>query len=80
MSEGPLRNEWMLFHPDSELVDLLQTFASLFSTRVRPFAQALLLGGILAPGKCMVRSTLHVLGLGTLVQFQNYHRVLNRAQ
>ena len=70
----------MLFNPDSELVGLLQTFAPLFSTRVWPFAQALLLGAILAPGKRTVSSILRVLGLGSLAQFQNYHRVLNRAQ
>jgi len=70
----------MLFHQDSELVGLLQTFAPLFSTRVWPYAQALLLGAILAPGKRTVSSILRVLGLGGLAQFQNYHRVLNRAQ
>jgi hypothetical protein len=70
----------MLFHPDSEFVGLVQTFAPLFSTRVWPFAQALLLGAILAPGKRTVSSILRLLGLGGLAQFQNYHRVRNRAQ
>jgi hypothetical protein len=70
----------MLFNPDSDLVALLQTFAPLFSARVWPPAQELLLGAILAPGKRTVCSILRVLGLGSLVHFQNYHRVLNRAQ
>ena len=70
----------MLFNPDSDLVGLLQSFAPLFSARVWPYAQALLLGAILAPGKRTVSSILRVLGLGSLVHFQNYHRVLNRAQ
>lgn len=70
----------MLFHPCSELVGLLQTFAPLFSARVWPEAQALLLGAILAPGKRTVSAILRVLGLGDVGHFQNYHRVLNRAQ
>jgi hypothetical protein len=70
----------MLFNPGSDLVGLLQTFAPLFSLRVWPYAQALLLGSILAPGKRTVSAILRVLGLGDLVHFQNYHRVFNRAQ
>src|SRR5437660_11967393 len=70
----------MLFNHDSDLVGLLQTFAPLFSKRVWPFAQELLLGAILAPGKRTVSSILRVLGLRTVAHFQNYHRVLNRAQ
>jgi hypothetical protein len=69
----------MLFNQCSDLVGLLQTFAPLFSARVWPYAQALLLGAILAPGKRTVSAILRVLGLGALVHFQNYHRVLNRA-
>ena len=70
----------MSFNRDSDLVGLPQTFALLFSARVWPYAQALLLGAILAPGKRTVSAILRVLGLGSLVHFQNYHRVLNRAQ
>ena len=70
----------MLFKQCSDLVGLVQTFAPLFSVRVWPFAQALLLGAIMAPGKRTVSSILRVLGLGGVVHFQNYHRVLNRAQ
>lgn len=70
----------MSFNASSDLVALLQTFAPVFSFRVWPYAQALLLGAILAPGKRTVSAILRVLGLGGLVHFQNYHRVLNRAQ
>jgi DDE superfamily endonuclease len=70
----------MLFNHNSDLVGLLQTFTPLFSQRVWPCAQALLLGAILAPGKRTVSSILRVLGLSTIAHFQNYHRVLNRAQ
>jgi len=80
LSQGAWYHGRMLFNPCSELVGLLQTFAPLFSSRVWPCAQALLLGAILAPGKRTVSAILRVLGLGGLVQFQNYHRVLNRAQ
>ena len=34
----------------------------------------------MAPGKRTVSSILRVLGLGGVIHFQNYHRVLNRAQ
>ena len=70
----------MLFKQCSDLVSLLQTFAPLFSGRVWPYAQALLLGAIMAPGRRTVSSILRVLGLSGAVHFQNYHRVLNRAQ
>lgn len=70
----------MVFDQGSHLVSFLQTFAPLFSTRVWSAAQALLLGAILAPGKRTVSSILRVLGLAGAVHFQNYHRVLNRAQ
>lgn len=70
----------MLFNHSSELIGLLQTFSPLFSRRVWPQAQALLLGAILAPGKRTVSSVLRVLGLSGTRKFQNYHRVLNRAQ
>lgn len=70
----------MLFNQCSDLVGLLQTFAPLFSARVWPYAHALLLGAILAPGKRTVSAVLRVLGLGGVIHFQNYHRVLNRAQ
>ncbi len=47
--------------------------------RVWEYAQVLLVGAILAPGKRTVTSALRVMGLSQLPHFQNYHRVLNRA-
>src|SRR6266542_4032688 len=80
LSERVGHNERMLFNQSSDLVGWVQTFAPLFSVRVWPFAQALLLGAIMAPGKRTVSSVLRVLGLEGVIHFQNYHRVLNRAQ
>jgi hypothetical protein len=51
-----------------------------FSQRVWDWAQILVVGAILAPGKRTVTSVLHVMGLKDEKQYQNYHRVLNRAR
>ena len=56
----------------------LSSFATLFSRRVWPQAQTLLVGALLAPGKRTVRAVLEVLGLSQQPTFQTYHRVLNR--
>ena len=69
----------MLIVP-SELMLLLQAFAPLFSERVWDWAQVLVVGAILAPGKRTVTAALRVMGLSAEEQFQNYHRVLNRAK
>ena len=63
-----------------ELMLLLQAFAPLFSERVWDWAQVLVVGAILAPGKRTVTAALRVMGLSAEEQFQNYHRVLNRAK
>lgn len=63
-----------------ELMIILTHFASLFSERVWGWAQVLVAGAILAPGKRTVTSALRVMGLSEEQQFQNYHRVLNRAK
>ncbi|MDB6019214.1 MAG: hypothetical protein JWR19_3703 [Pedosphaera sp.] len=68
-----------MFHLPVDWLVVLQTFAPLFSAAVRPCAQRLLLGAILAPGKRTISSILRVLGAGQAPRFQNYHRVLNRA-
>src|SRR4051794_40409495 len=60
-------------------VSLLQCFAPLFDSRVWNYAQLLLLGAILAPGKRTVTAVLRIVGRGNEKRFQNYHRVLNRA-
>ena len=49
------------------------------SERVWEWAKILLVGAILAPGKRTMTSALRVMGLSQERQFQNYHRVLNRA-
>jgi hypothetical protein len=62
-----------------ELVPLIISFAPCFSQRVFEHAKLLLVGAILAVGKRTVTSALRVMGLSQEKQFQNYHRVLNRA-
>jgi hypothetical protein len=61
------------------IIPILRTFELLFSERVWEWAKLLLIGAILAPGKRTVTSALRVMGLSDDPQFQNYHRVLNRA-
>ena len=63
----------------SDFTSLLQSFALLFDSRVWYYAQLLLVGAILAPGKRTVTAVLRIVGLGSEKRFQNYHRVLNRA-
>jgi hypothetical protein len=54
-------------------------FAPIFSGRIWPHVQVLLVGAILAPGKRTVTAVLQIMGLSHDRHFQNYHRVLNRA-
>jgi len=63
-----------------EIITALTPFKQLFSDRVWDWAQTLLIGTILAPGKRTVTSVLRVMGLKDDAQYQNYHRVLNRAK
>jgi DDE superfamily endonuclease len=63
-----------------ELVPLIISFAPCFSQRAFEHAKLLLVGAILAVGKRTVTSALRVMGLSQEKQFQNYHRVLNRAR
>ena len=62
-----------------EIVRVLRVFADVFSERTWDWAQVLVIGAILTPGQRTVASVLRVLGLSEERQFQNYHRVLNRA-
>lgn len=68
----------MLILPPS-IMTILQPFAQVFRPRTWYWARTLLIGAILAPGKRTVTAALHVLGLKDEKQYQNYHRVLNRA-
>ena len=61
------------------IIPILRKFELLFSERVWEWAKILLIGTILAPGKRTVTAALRVMGLSDDAQFQNYHRVLNRA-
>ncbi len=64
----------------SHYLNLLLPFAPLFSTAIWPYAQVLLMGAILTPGQRTVTAVLRIMGLSDEKRFQNYHRVLNRAQ
>jgi hypothetical protein len=55
-------------------------FAPLLSKGVFAYVKLLLVGTILAPGECTVTVMLRILGKSADAHFQNYHRVLNRAQ
>ena len=63
-----------------EIMTILMPFTQVFSARTWDWAQTLLVGAILAPGKRTVTAALRVLGLKDDKQYQNYHRVLNRAK
>jgi hypothetical protein len=62
-----------------KIMPILRPFAQAFSERIWDWAQVLLVGAILTPGKRTVCAILRVMGLSDDAQFQNYHRVLNRA-
>lgn len=68
-----------MFTPPSQIMTILHHFRPVFSGRVWDWAQVLVIGAILAPGKRTVTAVLRVMGLSQDRQFQNYHRVLNRA-
>lgn len=63
-----------------ELMKVILPFAAIFSETVWDYAQILLMGAIMAPGKRTVSAALTVIGLKEDAQYQNYHRVLNRAK
>jgi hypothetical protein len=69
----------MLHLPDT-IMRVLRPFAQAFSERIWDWAQVLVIGAILAPGTRTVTAILRIMGLSDEVQFQNYHRVLNRAK
>src|SRR6188508_1654677 len=63
-----------------EIVRVLRVFEDVFSERIWDWAQVLVIGAILTPGQRTVAAVLRVMGLGDERQYQNYHRVLNRAR
>ena len=62
------------------ILHVLRHFECVFSERVWEWGKVMLIGAILAPGERTVTAILRVMGLANEKQFQNYHRVLNRAQ
>lgn len=62
------------------IVRVLRVFEDVFSERVWDWVQVLVVGAILTPGQRTVAAVLRVMGLSEERQFQNYHRVLNRAR
>lgn len=62
-----------------EIVRVLRAFEDVFSERVWDWVQVLVVGAILTPGQRTVAAVLRVMGLSRERQYQNYHRVLNRA-
>jgi hypothetical protein len=64
----------------AELLPVIVNFQPLFSKSVWKNAQTLLVGAILAIGNRTVTACLRVTGKSQDKRFQNYHRVLNRAQ
>lgn len=68
----------MLTLPD-EYTTMFAQLKPLFSKRVWKLALVLAVGAILAPGKRTVTAVLRIMGLSQERQYQNYHRVLNRA-
>jgi DDE superfamily endonuclease len=69
----------MLTLPD-DIITVLAAFAPLFTGRTFAHVQVLLIGTILTPGRRTVTAALRAMGLAHEKHFQNYHRVLNRAQ
>ena len=62
------------------MIRVLSSFVPLFSRRVWPHVQVLLIGAILTPGKRTVSSALHAMGLSQEERFHRYHRVLSRSR
>jgi hypothetical protein len=63
-----------------KIIQVLREFEEIFSERVWEWAKVLLIGAILSPGERTVTAILRVMGQSQERQFQNYHRVLNRAR
>jgi hypothetical protein len=64
----------------NDIMPVIGAFRQVFSERVWDWAQVLLIGSILTPHARTVVAALRVMGLSQDKQFQNFHRVLNRAR
>ena len=58
---------------------VIGVFAPVFSRPVWQHVKVLLAGAVLAPGKRTVTAVLQIMGRSAALDFQTYHRVLNRA-
>jgi DDE superfamily endonuclease len=65
---------------DCVLMKFVIAFAPLFSKPVFERVKVLLVGAILPPASRTVTNALRVMGLAQEKHFQNYHRILNRAE
>ena len=63
-----------------ELMKFVIAFAPLISKPVFNRVKVLVTGAILSPASRTVKNALRVMGLSQEKHFQNYHRVLNRAE
>lgn len=64
----------------TEIMAIMQHFSPAFSERIWDWVQVLVMGAILAPQRRTVTAILRIMGLSQERQYQNYHRVLNRAR
>lgn len=64
----------------AKIMDIMQHFSPVFSERIWDWVQVLVVGAMLAPRQRTVTAVLRVMGLSGERQYQNYHRVLNRAR
>lgn len=64
----------------NEIMRLLVPFVPLFSDRIWSWIGVLVMGAILAPQHRTISAVLRVMGLSDERQYQNYHRVFNRAR
>jgi hypothetical protein len=61
------------------IIQVLRHFEMVFSEQVWEWAKVLVIGAILVSGERTAAAILRVMGCADDKQFQNYHRVLNRA-
>ncbi len=66
--------------PSPEIIQVVQTFAPVFTRPTFAHACTLVAGTILAVGARTVTAALRAVGLADAPQFTTYHRVLNRAR
>jgi hypothetical protein len=64
----------------SDIINVLEQFAPVFSDRVWKHSLILLIGAILCRKERTVAAILRIIGLGDDPHFTNYHRVLNKTR